>query len=161
MNKGKRSIDRMNSYVVGIGLGEKESNSIEMAPDGEINEGFKFPMNTERYSEFRKKIPLETKIAFEASGSAYAVSRSLKDLGYNDITVAHPRELSRITKSKKQNDKVDSVKLSKLHLVGMSVSVNSTSIDIKEFSKFLVKDIIDEFRRRNSIVFRKFIVKYL
>ena len=43
----------------------------------------------------------------------------MKDLGYNDITVAHPRELSRITKSKKQNDKVDSVKLAKPHLVSM------------------------------------------
>ena len=43
----------------------------------------------------------------------------MKDLGYNDITVAHPKELSWITKSKKKNDRVDSVKLAKLHLVGM------------------------------------------
>ena len=42
----------------------------------------------------------------------------MKDLGYNDITVAHPWELSCITKSKK-NDRVDSIKLAKLHLVGM------------------------------------------
>ena len=43
----------------------------------------------------------------------------MKDLGYNDITVAHPKELSWITKSKKKNDRVDSIKLAKLHLVGM------------------------------------------
>ena len=56
-------------------------------------------MNREGYTEFRKKIPVETRIAIEASGSAYAVSKALKDLGYNDITVAHPKELSWITKS--------------------------------------------------------------
>ena len=103
MNKGKRRIDRMNSFVVGIDLGEKESDACYMSPDGEIKEGFKFPMNKEGYTEFRKKIPVETRIAFEASGSAYAVSRALKDLGYNDITVAHPKELSWITKSKKKH----------------------------------------------------------
>ena len=43
----------------------------------------------------------------------------MKDLGYNYITVAHPKELSWITKSKKKNDRVDSTKLTKLHLVGM------------------------------------------
>ncbi len=116
MNKGKRRIDPMNSFVVGIDLGEKESNACYMSPDGEIKEGFKFLMNREGYSEFR---PLETRIAFEASGSAYAVSNQLKGLGYNDITVAHPKELSWITKSKKKNDRVDSIKLAKLHLVGM------------------------------------------
>ena len=42
----------------------------------------------------------------------------MKDLGYNDITVAHPKELSWITKSKK-NDLADSIKLAKLHLVEM------------------------------------------
>ena len=119
MNKGKRRIDRMNSFVVGIDLGEKESDACYMSPDGEIKEGFKFPMNKEGYTEFRKKIPVETRIAFEASGSAYAVSKALKDLGYNDITVAHPKELSWITKSKKKNDRVDSTKLAKLHHVGM------------------------------------------
>ena len=47
MNKGKRSIDRMNSFVAGIALGEKESKATYMSPDGEIKEGFKFPMNRE------------------------------------------------------------------------------------------------------------------
>ena len=45
MNKGKRSIDRINSFVVGIDLGEKGSNATYMSPDSEIKEGFKFPMN--------------------------------------------------------------------------------------------------------------------
>ena len=70
----------MNSFVVGIDLEEKESNATYMSPDGEIRERFKFPMNRDGYTEFRNKILLETRIAFEASGSAYAVSRALKDL---------------------------------------------------------------------------------
>ena len=74
-----------------------------MSPDGEIKEGFKFPMNKEGYTQFRKKILIETGIAFDASVSVYAVSKALKDLGYNDITVAHPKELSWITKSKKKH----------------------------------------------------------
>ena len=61
MNKGKRSIDRMNSFVVGIDLGEKESNATHISPDGEIKEGFKFPMNRDGYTEFRNKKPLETR----------------------------------------------------------------------------------------------------
>ena len=71
-----------------------------MAPDGGIKEEFKFFMNAERYSDFARKMPLETRIAFEASGSAYSVSRALKNLGYNNVTVAHPKELSWIKKSK-------------------------------------------------------------
>jgi hypothetical protein len=90
-----------------------------MAPDGDIRERFKFPMTPDGYRVFAGKIPRETKIAFETSGSAYAVSRALNDIGYSDITAAHPRELSWITKSKKMNDRVDSLKLAKFHLVGM------------------------------------------
>lgn len=33
----------MNSFVVGLDLGEKESNATYMSTDGEIKEGFKFP----------------------------------------------------------------------------------------------------------------------
>ena len=42
MDKRKKRIDRMNSFVVGIDLGEKESSVIYMAPDGEIKEKLSF-----------------------------------------------------------------------------------------------------------------------
>jgi activator of 2-hydroxyglutaryl-CoA dehydratase len=45
MNKRKRCIDRMNSFLVGIDMGEKESKACYMSTDGEIKEGFKFTMN--------------------------------------------------------------------------------------------------------------------
>ena len=50
---------------------------------------------------------------------AYVVDRTLRELGYSDITIPHPRELSWIVKSKRKNDKVDRLKLAELHLVGM------------------------------------------
>ena len=119
MDKQKRRIDRVNSPVAGIDLGERESFATYMAPDGDLREQFSFSMNRDGYAKFAEKIPKETRIAFEASGSAYVVSNALKSMGYDDITVAHPKELSWIIKSKKKNDKVDSIKLAKLHLVGM------------------------------------------
>ena len=50
---------------------------------------------------------------------AYAVFRALKRLGYEDIAVAHPKDLVWIIKSKKKNDSVDSLKIAKLHMAGM------------------------------------------
>lgn len=35
----------MNSFLVGIDMGEKESKACYMSTDGEIKEGFKFTMN--------------------------------------------------------------------------------------------------------------------
>lgn len=82
-------------------------------------ETFTFPMNEEGYALLKEKVPLDSRIAFESSGTAYPFHRQLKSMGYTDITVAHPKELTWIVKSKKKNDKVDSVKLAKLHSVGM------------------------------------------
>ena len=62
IDKWKKRIDRMNSFVVGIDLGEKESSVTYMAPDGEIKEEFKFFMNAEGFSEFARKIPLEPQL---------------------------------------------------------------------------------------------------
>ncbi len=41
----------MNSFVAGIDLGEKESSTTYMAPDGDIREQFKFPITAEGYRE--------------------------------------------------------------------------------------------------------------
>ncbi|MEM4058519.1 MAG: transposase [Thermoplasmata archaeon] len=76
-------------------------------------------MNDDGFNEFRKKIPVNVRIAFEASRLAYPVLKKLKTLGYDDSTVAHHKELSWIVKSKKKNDHVYSIKLAKLHLVDM------------------------------------------
>src|ERR1700722_9772718 len=40
-------------------------------------------------------------------------------MGYADITVAHPTELAWIVRSKKKNDRADSLKIAKLHLAGL------------------------------------------
>ena len=109
----------MNSPVAGIDIGEEKGVATCLSSDEDLREHFTFGMNPEGCADFAKRIPRETRIAFDASGSAYAVSISLCALGYRDLTVAHPKELSWIIKSKNKNDHVDSVKLAKLHLVGM------------------------------------------
>ena len=47
MNKGRRSIDPVNSFGVGIYIGKKENETTYMSPDVAIKEGFKFSMNRE------------------------------------------------------------------------------------------------------------------
>ncbi len=103
--------------AVGIDLGEKTSHATIWA--NEKGETFEFPMNHDGYTTLKERIPLNTPIVFESSGTAYPFHRQLKELGFTDITVAHPKELAWIVKSKKKNDRVDSVKLAKLHSVGI------------------------------------------
>ena len=68
---------------------------------------------------FSEKVPLKARIAFESSGLACVVSRPLARIGYEDVTAAHPKEIAYIVKPKKKNDKAESLKLAKLHLVGV------------------------------------------
>ena len=71
----------------------EKSVATYLSPDGEIRDEFEFAMNIEGYGEFATRIPKETRVAFEASGSAYVVNNTLRKLGYGDITAAHPKEL--------------------------------------------------------------------
>ena len=93
VNRKIRNNKNMNTPVVGIDIGEEKSTATYLSPDGDMKENFEFDMNTNGYKEFASRIPRETRIAFEASGSAYVVDRTLRELGYEDITVAHPKEL--------------------------------------------------------------------
>ena len=117
----------MNSSVVGIDLGEKESVATYLLPDGTEKDQFSFTMNADGYKAFSEKIPKDVRITFEASGSAYSVDRNLRNLGYSDITVAHPKELSWIIKSKKKNDHVIAQSLDSIFFV---TCVNSFFFDI-------------------------------
>ena len=57
MDRQKRRIDRMNSPVAGIDIGERESLATYMAPDGDLGEKFSFSMNPDGYARFSEKIP--------------------------------------------------------------------------------------------------------
>ena len=87
-----------------MGKKSKERVATYLLPDGTEKDQFSFTMNADGYKAFSEKIPKDVRIAFEASGSSYSVDRNLRNLGYSDITVAHPKELSWIIKSKKKND---------------------------------------------------------
>ena len=118
--KERKSITKsMAGSSVGIDIGEPSSAVTYLSPDGEVMDSFSFNMDDTGYSEFMQRIPTNARIAFEATGLAYTVTKRLRSLGYGDITVAHPKELAWIVKSKKKNDIVDSLKLAKLHLVDM------------------------------------------
>ncbi len=129
----------MNDYVVGIDIGEKESVATYMSPSGDILDHFSFEMSDNGYNLFKEKVPDEVRIAFEASGLAYVVYNRLKSLGYSDLTVAHPKELSWIVKSKKKNDHVDSVKLAKLHMVNMIPESHLLNEEDRIFRDLLVQ----------------------
>jgi hypothetical protein len=139
MKRRKVNMENMNDHAVGIDIGEKESVATYMSPSGDVIEQFTFPMNSDGYKEFREKIPSETRIAFEASGMAYVVFNNLRPMGYESITVAHPKELAWIVKSKKKNDRVDSLKLAKLHLVGMLPESNLLSEEDRIFRDLLIQ----------------------
>lgn len=118
MTKTKRARGSSKDMVsVGIDLGEATSPATIFA--NEKGETFEFPMDKAGYATLKERVPADARIVFESSGTANPFFRQLRSLGFADITVAHPKELAWIVKSKKKNDKVDSQKLAKLHSVGM------------------------------------------
>jgi len=110
---------KMNSLVAGIDLGDRESLTTVLSPIGDVTDRFTFPMNEEGYALFASRVPKEARVAFESTIMAYPIMRALKGHGYMDVTVAHPKTLAWIVRSKKKNDRVDSLKIAKLHMAGM------------------------------------------
>ena len=110
---------RMNSIVAGIDLGDRESLATVLSPIGDITDRFTFPMDEEGYTYFASRVPKQARVAFESTIMAYPIMRALKGQGYMDVTVAHPKTLAWIVRSKKKNDRVDSLKIAKLHMAGM------------------------------------------
>lgn len=119
-NSDRRVNSMSNKTSVGIDLADEKSVATMFSPVGDLLGRFSFPTNEEGFSTiFSEKVPKDARIGFEACTMAYPVSRTLRALGYNDITVAHPRELTWIVKSKKKNDRVDSEKIARLLMSDM------------------------------------------
>lgn len=125
--------------TVGIDLGETTSHATIW--ENERAHTFEFSMNDEGYATLRARVPLDTPIVFESSGTAYPFHRQLRELGYRDLTVAHPKELTWIVRSKKKNDKVDSVKLAKLHAVGMIPEAHLLEREEQTFRDLLLQRV--------------------
>lgn len=109
----------MANIVAAIDLGDSKSVTTVLSPTGDVADSFSFTMDEAGYSSFAERVSPNARVAFEATGMAYPVFRALKRLGFEDITVAHPKDLAWIVKSKKKNDRVDSLKIAKLHMAGM------------------------------------------
>lgn len=107
--------------VLGVDLGDSNSVATLLSPmNGSIvQEAFSFSMDDEGYALFSSKVPRDARVACEALGMAYPFTRKLREMGYTDVTVAHPKELAWIVRSKKKNDRTDSLKIARLHMGGM------------------------------------------
>ena len=148
-------VGRMNSMVAGIDLGDRESLATVLSPVGDVADRFSFPMNEEGYAYFASRVPKEARVAFESTIMAYPISRALRMHGYNDITVAHPKTLAWIVRSKKKNDKVDSMKIAKLHMVGMLPESHFLDRDAQIARDLLVQRVklgIEIGRLKNSLI---------
>ncbi len=120
---GKRAqetrLSMLRTPAVGLDLGEEFSVATMYSSLGEISERFNFSMDDEGYTLFSSRIPKEARIGYEASMMAYSVNRRLRTMGYQNITVAHPKELALIVRSKKKNDRADSEKIARLLFMDM------------------------------------------
>jgi transposase len=125
--------------AVGIDLGE--TTSYATIWEDERGETFPFPMTSEGYALLKQKLRADARIVFESSGTAYPFHRQLRELGFENITVAHPKELAWIVRSKKKNDKVDSVKLAKLHSVGMIPEAHLLGREDQTFRDLVVQRV--------------------
>ena len=89
-----------------------------LSPSGDTIDRITFKMTSEGYQLLADRLPQGTKIACEAMGMTYPFFRAMHEQHGFDVTVANPKVLAWIVKSKKKSDKIDSLKL-KLHQVGM------------------------------------------
>ncbi|MGP6240367.1 hypothetical protein ACNF40_08190 [Cuniculiplasma sp. SKW4] len=67
----------------------EEHSDIPLPGWREVKDSFKIDMKADGYNEFASMTPRETMIASDESGSAYVVDRTLRELGYEYITVAN------------------------------------------------------------------------
>ncbi len=75
--------------------------------------------------------------------------------GYGDVTVAHPKTLAWIVKSKKKNDRVDSLKIAKLHMAGMLPESHLLDRDQQIVRDLLVQRVklgVEIGRLKNSVI---------
>ncbi len=152
---GKVKGCKLNSIVAGVDLGDRESLATVLSPMGDVADRFTFPMNEEGYAYFAGRVPKDTRVAFESTIMAYPISRALRTRGYMDVTVAHPKTLAWIVRSKKKNDRVDSLKIAKLHMAGMLPESHLLDRDEQIVRDLLVQRVklgVEIGRLKNSVI---------
>lgn len=107
-----------NSMACGIDIGDSTSLASVYSQSGELVDRFEFEMSSEGYEMASRRVPMEARIACEATLMTYPLVRALEGRGHA-VSVANPKQLKWIVKSKKKNDRVDSEKLARLLMVGM------------------------------------------
>ena len=151
----KTKVGGMNAMVAGIDLGDRESLATVLSPIGDVADRFTFPMNEEGYAFFATRVPKNARVAFESTIMAYPISRALRMHGYSDVTIAHPKTLAWIVKSKRKNDRVDSLKIAKLHMAGMLPESHLLDRDDQIVRDLLVQRVklgVEIGRLKNSVI---------
>ncbi len=141
--------------AAGLDLGDEFSVVTMYSPLGEISERFNFSMDDEGYSLFSSKIPKDARIGYEACTMAYPVDRKLRAMGYSNITVAHPKELALIVRSKKKNDKADSEKIARLLFMDMLPESHLLTREEQIVRDLLIQRVklgVEIRRTKNSII---------
>ena len=152
---GKRRGCKMNSIIAGIDLGDRESLATVLSPIGDMADRFSFSMNEEGYTYFASRVPKDARVAFESTIMAYPIMRALRTHGFSDVTVAHPKTLAWIVRSKKKNDRVDSLKIAKLHMAGMLPESHLLDRDEQIVRDLLVQRVklgVEIGRLKNSVI---------
>jgi hypothetical protein len=72
--RAKTESRKMNSTVVGIDLGDRESLATVLSPIGEATDRFTFPMNEEGYAFFASRVAKHARVAFKSTIMAYPIS---------------------------------------------------------------------------------------
>lgn len=129
-----------NNMACGIDIGDAASLASVYSASGELLDRFSFEMNSGGYELASKRVPMEARIACEATGMTYPLVRALEGYGH-DVTVANPKQLKWIVRSKKKNDKIDSEKLAKLLMVGMLPEAHLLSREEQQKRDLLVQRV--------------------
>jgi len=81
MAKRKSSFRRSMSdrMVAGIDLGDRQSLTTVLSPTGDVVDRFTLTMNDDGYAFFASRVPRDVRIAFEATVTAYPLSRMLPE----------------------------------------------------------------------------------
>src|SRR5437773_1489408 len=103
-----RSRHFMSALTCGLDVHKQWTDvTVRRNMDGEIAVGVR-KLPNERILDFLRKHPGISRVAMEASTSVVPLYRALKEAGYDDVLVSHPKRTRLIADAVIKSDRVDS-----------------------------------------------------
>jgi transposase len=114
LRRRARSRNFMSALTCGLDVHKDWTDvTVRRNTDGEIVVGVR-KLPNERILDFLREHPDISRVAMEASTSVVPLYRELKEAGYDDVLVSHPKKTRLIAESVIKSDRVDSEALSEL-----------------------------------------------